>query len=355
MEWNIGVEMRDEYRRLELAKGAMKLVHDIMLCKPGENLVITYDTCVDERVVYALTEAAYATDVVPTVIYYPTADGFYADPPQPVAEAIACADVWIELAYASIMHGPAYRKAVDQNGARYICATGLDTQMLVNCIARVNVDKVIELGEYFKKRLEAADEIHVMTKKGMDLKGRLGGRKIRHSGIKATQKGYPVMLSGQTSFCPIEETIEGTLVFDGAVFPPDTLGILKEQINIEFKEGRIVDVTGGEEAKIYKDWLYSFDDPNMLRLAHYSQGFNPGVRAVTGRIVEDERVFGCMEFGIGSQGITIGGKHWSAASHTDGIVLNPTIILDGEVLEEDGVYKDLEARRICAELGIAGY
>ena len=143
MEWNIGVEMRDEYRRLELAKGAMKLVHDIMLCKPGENLVITYDTCVDERVVHALTEAAYATDVVPTVIYYPTADGFYADPPQPVAEAIACADVWIELAYASIMHGPAYRKAVDQNGARYICATGLDTQMLVNCIARVNVDKVI--------------------------------------------------------------------------------------------------------------------------------------------------------------------------------------------------------------------
>ena len=132
MEWNIGVEMRDEYRRLELAKGAMKLVHDIMLCKPGENLVITYDTCVDERVVHALTEAAYATDVVPTVIYYPTADGFYADPPQPVAEAIACADVWIELAYASIMHGPAYRKAVDQNGARYICATGLDTQMLVN-------------------------------------------------------------------------------------------------------------------------------------------------------------------------------------------------------------------------------
>ena len=76
---------------------------------------------------------------------------------------------------------------------------------------------------------------------------------------------------------------------------------------------------------------------------------------MTGRIVEDERVFGCMEFGIGSQGITIGGKHWSAASHTDGIVLNPTIILDGEVLEEEGVYKDPEARRICAELGIAGY
>ena len=355
MEWNIGVEMRNEYRRMELARAAMKLVRDIMLCKPGENLVITYDTCVDERVVHALTEAAYTIESVPTVIYYPTAEGFYADPPKPVADAIAAADVWIELTYASIMHGPAYRKAVDENGARYICATGLDTEMLVNCIGKINVDKVIELGEYFKYRLENAQDIHVLTKEGMDLRGNMGGRKVRHSGIKATEKGYPVMLTGQTSWCPIEESIEGTLVFDGAVFPPDSLGILREKIFIEFKEGRVVDVTGGPEAEIYKKWLHSFDDPNMLRLAHYSQGFNPGVRKVTGRIVEDERVFGCMEFGIGSQGIKIGGKHWSAASHSDGIVLHPTIILDGEKLEEDGVYVYETACKLCKELGIAGY
>ena len=342
MEWNIGVEMRNEYRRMELARAAMKLVRDVMLCKPGENLVITYDTCVDERVVHALTEAAYTIEAVPTVIYYPTAEGFYADPPQPVADAIAAADVWIELAYASIMHGPAYRRAVDP-------------EMLVNCIGKINVDKVIELGEYFKHRLESAEDIQVLTKDGMNLRGKMGGRKVRHSGIKATEKGYPVMLTGQTSWCPIEESIEGTLVFTGAVFPPDSLGILRDKICIEFKEGRVVDVTGGSEAQIYKNWLYSFDDPNMLRLAHYSQGFNPGVTKVTGRIVEDERVFGCMEFGIGSQGVKIGGAHWSAASHSDGIVLRPTIILDGEKLEEDGVYVDPTARKICAELGIAGY
>ena len=238
MEWNIGVEMRNEYRRMELARAAMKLVRDVMLCKPGENLVITYDTCVDERVVHALTEAAYTIEAVPTVIYYPTAEGFYADPPQPVADAIAAADVWIELAYASIMHGPAYRRAVDQNGARYICATGLDTEMLVNCIGKINVDKVIELGEYFKHRLESAEDIQVLTKDGMNLRGKMGGRKVRHSGIKATEKGYPVMLTGQTSWCPIEESIEGTLVFTGAVFPPDSLGILRDKICIEFKEGR---------------------------------------------------------------------------------------------------------------------
>ena len=93
----------------------------------------------------------------------------------------------------------------------------------------------------------------------------------------------------------------------------------------------------------------------MLRLAHYSQGFNPGVRKVTGRIVEDERVFGCMEFGIGSQGIKIGGKHWSAASiPMASFFIRPSSWM-GEKLEEDGVYVDETACKLCKELGIAGY
>lgn len=74
--------------------------------------------------------------------------------------------------------------------------------MLVNCIGKINVDKVIELGEYFKYRLENAQDIHVLTKEGMDLRGNMGGRKVRHSGIKATEKGYPVMLTGQTNLVP---------------------------------------------------------------------------------------------------------------------------------------------------------
>jgi len=34
MEFNVGIEMRDEYKRLEVAKGAMKLIRDVMLVKP---------------------------------------------------------------------------------------------------------------------------------------------------------------------------------------------------------------------------------------------------------------------------------------------------------------------------------
>ena len=126
-------------------------------------------------------------------------------------------------------------------------------------------------------------------------------------------------------------------------------------MKLTLKDGIVTDITGGVEADIFASWLASYDDPDCYRLAHYSQGFNPGVTKPTGRIVEDERVFGCMEFGIGSQGKAIMGKCWDAPCHTDGILLKPTIILDDVVIEQDGVYVDPVAREICRKMGVAGY
>lgn len=181
------------------------------------------------------------------------------------------------------------------------------------------------------------------------------GRGIKHSGQLATQDGFPIMLGGQVSWCPVETTINGTLVFDGAVFPPQELGALNSPINMDIKDGRIISITGDTDANVFNNWMHSFNDLNMFRLAHYSMGFNPGVTQITGRIVEDERVFGSIEFGFGSQGATMMGEFWNAASHTDGIVLNPTLVFDGKVFEKDGIYVDPKAIEFCKKLGVAGY
>lgn len=214
---------------------------------------------------------------------------------------------------------------------------------------------MIDLGEHFKEILGKANKIEVKSKNGTDLIAYHQGRKIRHSGQRATQKGYPIMLGGQTSWCPVEETINGTLVFDGALWPPAEIGKLHEPVKLTLENGVVTKIEGGAQAETFKAWLESYNDGNSYRLAHYSQGFNPGVTKPTGRIVEDERVFGCMEFGIGSQGKAIMGACWDAPSHTDGILLKPTIVLDGVVIEEDGVYKDPVAVKICKKMGIAGY
>lgn len=354
MELNLGIETRGEYLSLELMKGAMTLAKDVMLIKEGENVVITGDTSSDKRIIDAVSQAVYAIGGVPAIINYATASTSCVEPPAPIAAAVAKADVWIEFTYSYIMHSKAFRDSMDF-GTRYICLTGMDVSMMVNTIAKVDYDTMIELGEYFKERFEQADEIIVRSANGTNLTAYNRGRKVRHSGQRATRKGYPIMLGGQISWSPVEETINGTLVFDGALWPPLELGKLNAPVEITLKEGRVVDVKGGTEAAVFSNWLDSFGDDNMYRLAHYSLGFNPGVTATTGRIVEDERVFGSMEFGIGSQGAAIMGSFWNAASHTDGTVVRPTIILDGELFEENGIYQDDKARDLCKKLHVAGY
>jgi len=354
MEYNIGIEMRDEYKSMEVARGAMKLVRDVMLVQPGETVVVNADTATDMRVAEAVIIAAYVTGASPVLIKHPMQKEAFTQPTAPVAAAVAKADVWIELAYNCLMHSDCFRQAMD-SGTRYTCLCGMDVEMLVNTLANVDVDTVIEFGEYMVGVIEKADEIVIQSPGGTHLRARKGNRFVKHSGQKATKKGWPVMLCGQVTVCPIEETIEGTLVFDGALFPPAEIGILHDKVIMEVEKGLIKSVEGGAQARIFKNWLVSWKDPNMYRIAHWSPGFNPGVTKPTGRIVEDERVFGCYEFGIGSQGKSLGGAFWNAAAHTDGIVLNPTVYYDGKLFEEKGVFVDEKTRVFCRKLGVAGY
>ncbi|MGB9866772.1 MAG: aminopeptidase [Bacillota bacterium] len=351
---SLGTEPRSEYLRFEVAAGARKLVEQVMLVKPGEHVAITADTASDWRVVQATAEAVYAAGAVPTVLLYETRPTAVMEPPRPVGAAVAAADVWIEFAVAYVLHTEAFRKAL-ANGCRYICLTGMDADMMVRTIAKVNYPKMLELGALLKRLIEAASIVRVTSPAGTDLRGYQKGRKVRQSGKLADTKGEAIMLGGQVSWCPIEETITGRLVFDGALWPPMELGALKEPVVLEIDQGRITRISGGSEAATFKRWLESFGDPNMFLLAHFSLGFNPGVTRITGRIVEDERVFGCIEMGIGSQGANIGGRCWKAASHTDGIVLNPTIYLDDTLLEKDGIYVHPEVVALCKELGAPGY
>ena len=354
MEYPIGVEMSNTYLSFEVTSAALKLVRDFMLVKEGENVVITADTSADFRVVEAVAGAAYSVGANPVIIHYPTSGKAYEEPIRPVADAVEHADVWIELAYYCSMHTPCFKKALE-NGARFTCLNGMDVIMLVNTVGRVDYDVLIEFGEYLTDKVHRSNEVIVTDKNGTNLVGYNQGRGVKHSGQRATKKGYPVMLGGQVSWCPVEETINGKLIFDSALFPPDTLGLLNSNVELTLEKGVVTKIEGGKDAAIFEKWLNKFNDPNMFRLAHYSIGFNPGVTKPTGRIVEDERLFGCIEMGIGSQGASLMGACWDAAAHTDGIVSKPTILLDGYKLEENGIYVDPEARKFCKALGVEGY
>lgn len=354
MELTLGTEPLSRYLSLEMAAAARKLVEDVMLVKPGEQVAITADTASDGRVVEATARAAYAARAVPVVLWYHTTLGSGVEPPRPVAAAIADSDVWIEYAVGYTLYSDAFRRAMEQ-GARYICLSGADVELLVRSIGRVDYRKLIALGEALRALLAKARMVRVTSPAGTDLTADNGGRHVRHSGKLADTPGEPIMLGGQVSWAPLEETIAGRMVFDACIWPPAEIGVPRQPVTALVEEGRITRVEGGADARIYERWLASFNDPNMYRLAHYSLGFNPGVTRPTGRIVEDERLFGCVNIGIGTQGPQLKAKGWKAAAHTDGVMLNPSVYLDGEPLELEGKYVHPDIVAACRDLGAPGY
>ncbi|MGW5018014.1 hypothetical protein [Streptomyces cacaoi] len=358
MEMHSRLEPRGEYLGFELAVAARKLVEQVMLVKPGEHVVLTGDTSSDRRVVDATAQAVAAAGGHPVVVWYETLPGSSMEPPRPVAGAIADADVWIEFAVSYVMHSEAFRTAM-ANGCRYTNLTAMDVHMLVATVGRPDFAGVMRLGNALVRLLEQADEVRITSRNGTDITGRNGDRPINLRGKPAERPGETVMLSGQISWNPLEETQQGTLVFDGALWPPDQLGLLRSPVRCTIEDGVVTAIDGadssGQEAEIFRSWMESFGDPNMFRVAHWSLGFNPGVPAPTGRIVEDERVFGCVELGIGTKGAWIGGEPWVAAAHTDGSILGPSIYLDGEAIEIDGRYVHPELVQICKELEVPGY
>lgn len=76
-------------------------------------------------------------------------------------------------------------------------------------------------------------------------------------------------------------------MFDGMVYPPAEVGVLRSPVTMKIVGGRIVGVTGGTEAGLVENYLAGFNDPNMYYVAHLSYAFNPGVTKVTGRINQD--------------------------------------------------------------------
>lgn len=106
---------------------------------------------------------------------------------------------------------------------------------------------------------------------------------------------------------------------------------------------------GAAEARTLQGWLDGLGDPTMHRIAHYTYGFNPGVKRFTGRVAEDERVFGVFDFGFG------GWMDRPAESHFDGVITAPTVVADGVEVERDGKFTHPELADLCRHMGVPGY
>jgi len=325
----------------EVARTADKLLRSLMKVKAGETVAITCDTESDWLFATEVEKAAVNLEAKPVLVRNkaPPHVGRAAEPFLPVESltgVVTGSDVWIELNAKWLLYTSVYEEALRRRRTRYVCLVGMNRGMAVRCIGNVDVPSVLKFQRRLQSITKKARSMHYSTPTGTDVSFENDPKRpVMVEGDVSGPGEY--MLLGQVDWAPVEETINGTIVFDGSVNPPDELGLLKEPVKLEVRNGKVVRTYGSGSARIYGRWLGSFNDENMYVLAHLSYGCNPGAK-LTGNVLEDERVWGVLEWGLGNQTETFQARSTRALSHSDGITLKPTLEADGEVIIQKGRY-----------------
>jgi len=341
--------MYSENMFMELYNAALKTAKVLAQVKPGEKVLVLADTAIDRRMLEYVTGAVHALGAEAALMIYETRGEVDVEPPAHVAAAMKASDVVISFPLMYIIHTEAYINAL-KSGTRVLELTGMDPDMMIRLIGRVDYEAMCELGEKLRVLTARARKVRIETAKGTKLEFENDpNRPVYHNDGILREKGVYKPLGGQISWAPIEETINGVLVADGFIWPPDELGVLKSEVKLEIRNGRIVRISGGKEAEIFRKWLESFNDEKMFYVAHASWGFHPNAK-LRGIPLEDERVYAGIEFGFGSQSPKFKGSVGIASAHTDVSVLNPTIYFDGEVVARGGRFVHPELRELDIKL-----
>jgi 2,5-dihydroxypyridine 5,6-dioxygenase len=320
----------------EVARAAMVLVRDYIRMKRGENVLVYADGGSDPVVVEKTVDAVKARGGIPLEVWYRIDGPPGTEPPTPMAEAMKEADVLIEYARTYLITTKSFEKAMDA-GARHLCLTAMDADMMVRTIGNVSLSAMKAFGSALRRLTEGAKEVHVTSLAGTDLRFSIGSRPVILDTGECVVPGRDCYLGGQISWAAIEKSVRGSLVLDGTVWPPDETAPLKEPIRIEIDAGRVTEIDGGPSGRLLSDLIRHFRDRRMYNVAHFCYGFNPGAR-ISGRILEDERSFGVFVTGFGSQMASFKGGFTLAASHIDGVTRRPTVIVDGTEVERDGSF-----------------
>lgn len=316
-----------------IIEGARKVVRDLARVQGGEKVLIVADTDT-APVAEALGVAAreITAEVVTAFMTPRRVDG--DEPPALVASALLAADVALLPVSYSISHSTAVRAAL-HHGTRVLSLPAATPDQLVRGGAEADFEAAAPTVRRVAERLTQASEARLTTLAGtdctFDLRGRAGNA---HDCILNRPGKFSAFPNIEANIAPVDGSAAGVLIFDGSI-PNLRLGRpLRDPVVCTVEAGRIVRVEGGHEADLIRKVWSDLGDAAVYNVAQVAIGLNPEIRILTGVWAQDHGAFGTVHIGIGTSA-NLGGTT-KAASHFDGMMYRPTLVLDGEAILLDG-------------------
>ena len=250
------------------------------------------------------------------------------EPPKPVAEAMKTADAVIAPTSKSITHTLAKKEACER-GTRVATLPGITEEIFIRTMS-ADYEGILELTNKIADILDNGSTVRITTNLGTDLEFSIEGRKARRSTGIYRKPGECGNLPGAEAYiAPVEGTANGVVVIDGSMAG---IGILRDPIKLTIREGFVEKIEGGGDARRLEEILSKYGK-EARNIAEFGIGTNPKAR-ISGNILEDEKAFGTVHIALGSN-YDFGGKV-KAPIHLDGIIKEPTVLIDGKYLFRNG-------------------
>ncbi|MBT8396813.1 MAG: leucyl aminopeptidase [Gemmatimonadetes bacterium] len=315
---------------LDLHQGARRLAEVNGRIQEGEAVVIVTDPEM-EHYAALVEEAARSCGGVVTTCVIPVRRQDGEEPPEPVAKAMAQASVVFSPVSVSITHTRAMRAALE-SGARAILMTAYTDEILTSpALLETDFHAQAPVCHKVGDAFTGGSQVRLTSPKGTDLSFSIEGRTAN----VLTNVPEPGQLAPvpdiEVNVVPVTGSANGLLIADASV-PYLGIGILRDPVVCTIENGFITRMEGGPEADRIRVYLSSFGDHNCFNVAELGVGLNPNAR-LTGEMLEDEGVLGTIHIGIGTSH-TLGGEI-VAPTHYDLLMWEPTIEVDGRVVQKD--------------------
>ena len=310
----------------ELKDSAKVAVEQCLNVKQGEKVLVVIDS-LQREIGGALVEASRAVGAETRLMEMSPRDNHGQEPPAAVAAAMLYADVVIMPTTKSLSHTNARREA-NKAGAR-IASMPLITVDLMARTLGGDYTKMAEKCAEYVSLLKGAKEIHITSPNGTDITLSLVGREIHlDNGIIHKSGDIGNLPAGEVYAAPLEGTTRGTLVIDGSMAG---IGLLSEPLCMNVRNGYVTEIKG-KDAGALKEILDK-NGKDAYNIAELGLGMNERA-TVTGNVLEDEKVLGTVHIALGDN--TSMGGIISVPSHLDGIILSPTVVVDGKTILDKG-------------------
>lgn len=314
----------------ELQKACDIAIRDCMGAKAGETVLVVSDTEKHE-IGYELYLSAIRLGHKAVYSEMQPLEVNGQEPPPAIANLMKQFDVVLCPTLRSLTHTQARRDA-SATGARVATFPGITKDVMIRGL-NADYSRIAERSLNLKAVLDIGKQVRVTSAKGTDISFSIDGRDAYASkGLFHARGESGNLPTGETFLAPVEGTAEGVFIVDGSFAG---VGLMQEMdIKLTVKGGFVTSVEGGENAKQLSGILAKVGG-DAYNIAEFGIGTNDSAQ-LSGLILEDEKVMGTIHIAVGDN-MGFGGKV-KVPLHLDGVVKDPDVYLDGELIMKQGKF-----------------